>query len=87
MSLTAAMSAPAAMAETLTSPKGMNDLLPPDSAKWQHLEGACRELFARFGYGEARPPVVEHTELFSRGVGEALMRAPDPEAKELLGLA
>ncbi len=58
------------MAETLTTPRGMNDLLPPDSAKWQHLEGACRELFARFGYGEARPPVVEHTELFTRGVGE-----------------
>ena len=45
--------------------------LPPESAKWQHLEGACRELFARFGYGEARPPIVESTELFSRGVGEA----------------
>jgi histidyl-tRNA synthetase len=58
------------MAETLTTPRGMNDLLPPDSAKWQHLERACRELFACFGYGEARPPVVEHTELFARGVGE-----------------
>ena len=59
------------MAETLTTPRGMNDLLPPESAKWQHLERACRELFACFGYGEVRPPVVEHTELFSRGVGEA----------------
>ena len=58
------------MAETLTTPRGMSDLLPPDSAKWQHLEGACRELFGRFGYGEVRPPIVEHTELFTRGVGE-----------------
>ncbi|HUQ01607.1 MAG TPA: histidine--tRNA ligase [Kofleriaceae bacterium] len=48
----------------------MNDLLPPDSAKWAHLERTCRDLFARFGYDEVRPPVVEHTELFVRGVGE-----------------
>ena len=49
----------------------MNDLLPPDSAKWQHLERTCRELFACYGYLETRPPVVEHTELFVRGVGES----------------
>lgn len=58
------------MADAPSSVRGMNDLLPPDSAKWQHLERTCRELFARFGYGEVRPPVVEHTELFERGVGE-----------------
>ncbi len=58
------------MAETPTSVRGMNDLLPPESAKWQHLERTCRELFARFGYAEVRPPVVEHTDLFVRGVGE-----------------
>ncbi len=58
------------MAETPVSVRGMNDLLPPDSAKWAHLERTCRELFARFGYDEVRPPVVEHTELFVRGVGE-----------------
>ena len=58
------------MSETPVSVRGMNDLLPPDSAKWAHLERTCRELFARFGYDEVRPPVVEHTELFVRGVGE-----------------
>lgn len=58
------------MADAPSSVRGMNDLLPPDSAKWQHLETTCRALFARFGYHEARPPVVEHTELFVRGVGE-----------------
>lgn len=58
------------MADAPTSVRGMNDLLPPDSSKWQHLERTCRELFARFGYLETRPPVVEHTELFVRGVGE-----------------
>ena len=56
--------------ETTSSVRGMNDLLPPESAKWAHLERVCRELFARFGYDEVRPPVVEHTELFVRGVGE-----------------
>ena len=58
------------MADAPTSVRGMNDLLPPDSAKWQHLERTCRELFACYGYLETRPPVVEHTELFVRGVGE-----------------
>ena len=58
------------MADAPVSVRGMNDLLPPDSAKWQHLERTCREVFARYGYLEARPPVVEHTELFVRGVGE-----------------
>jgi len=59
------------MSDAPSSVRGMNDLLPPESAKWQHLEAACRALFASFGYGEIRPPVVEHTELFARGVGEA----------------
>jgi histidyl-tRNA synthetase len=49
----------------------MNDLLPPESAKWHRLESTCRELFARYGYGEVRTPVVEHTALFARGIGEA----------------
>ena len=57
--------------EPIQSVKGMNDVLPPESAKWQHLEATCRTLFARYGYGEIRTPVLEHTELFARGVGEA----------------
>jgi histidyl-tRNA synthetase len=59
------------MAEPIQSVKGMNDVLPPESAKWQHLEHTCRTLFAKYGYGEIRTPVVESTALFSRGVGEA----------------
>jgi histidyl-tRNA synthetase len=59
------------MADAPVSVRGMNDLLPPDSGKWQHLERTCREVFTRFGYLETRPPVVEHTELFVRGVGES----------------
>lgn len=59
------------MADTIQSVKGMNDVLPPDSARWQHLEATCRELFARYGYGEIRTPVLESTALFARGIGEA----------------
>jgi histidyl-tRNA synthetase len=59
------------MSEPLQSVRGMNDLLPPESAKWRHVEGRCRELFERYGYEEIRTPVLESTALFSRGIGEA----------------
>jgi len=59
------------MSDAIQSVKGMNDVLPPDSAKWRHLEATCAALFGRFGYAEVRPPVVESTALFARGVGEA----------------
>jgi histidyl-tRNA synthetase len=59
------------MGDPIQSVKGMNDVLPPDSARWQHLEAVCRATFQRFGYGEIRTPVLEHTELFARGIGEA----------------
>ena len=49
----------------------MNDLLPPDIAVWHTLEAAARETFRRFGYDEARTPVLEDTALFVRSVGEA----------------
>jgi histidyl-tRNA synthetase len=49
----------------------MNDLLPPDIAVWHALEAAARETFRRFGYEEARTPVLEDTALFVRSVGEA----------------
>jgi len=49
----------------------MNDILPPDSAKWGFFERRCRELFERHGYDEIRTPVLEHTKLFTRGIGEA----------------
>jgi histidyl-tRNA synthetase len=50
--------------------RGMNDVLPGQSVLWQHLEGAMRELLAAYGYEEIRVPVVEHTELFKRAIGE-----------------
>jgi histidyl-tRNA synthetase len=49
----------------------MNDLLPPESAKWHYFESRCRELFSRYGYQEIRTPILESTALFSRGIGES----------------
>jgi histidyl-tRNA synthetase len=54
----------------LLAVKGMNDLLPPDSARWEWLEGKVRALMARYGYANVRTPIVEPTALFVRGLGE-----------------
>lgn len=53
------------------SVRGMHDILPEETGYWTFLEGAVREVAQRFNYREIRPPLVEHTELFSRGIGEA----------------
>ena len=58
------------MAETLQAVKGMNDLLPPDSAKWAIVERAARTAFERHGYREIRTPIVEYTPLFVRSIGD-----------------
>jgi histidyl-tRNA synthetase len=50
--------------------RGMNDVLPHESALWQKLEGVARELFTAYGYQELRVPVVEKTDLFKRSIGE-----------------
>jgi len=56
--------------ERLAAIRGMNDVLPADIAAWQHLEKVTRELFAAYGFQEMRVPVVEHTALFKRAIGE-----------------
>jgi histidyl-tRNA synthetase len=58
------------MAEKITAVKGMNDLLPDDAAKWEWVEDKVRSLLARWGYRNLRTPIVEHTPLFVRGLGE-----------------
>ena len=58
------------MAEKLTAVKGMNDILPPDSARWEWLEEKVRTLMARYAYRNIRTPIVEATPLFVRGLGE-----------------
>ena len=58
------------MAEKLTAVKGMNDILPPDSARWEWLEDKVRVLMGRYAYRNIRTPILEHTQLFVRGIGE-----------------
>lgn len=50
--------------------KGMNDLLPAQSAVWQYLDAVVAELFAGYGYAQIRLPIVEQTDLFKRSIGE-----------------
>jgi histidyl-tRNA synthetase len=54
----------------LQAVKGMNDILPPESARWVWLEEKLRSLMARYGYANIRVPIVEPTALFVRGLGE-----------------
>jgi histidyl-tRNA synthetase len=50
--------------------RGMNDVLPAEIGAWQHLERVGRAVFESYGYEEIRVPIVEHTELFRRSIGE-----------------
>ena len=65
----AEQSAPAKI-EKLAAVKGMNDILPPDSVRWEWLEDKVRALMARYAYRNIRTPILEHTQLFVRGIGE-----------------
>jgi histidyl-tRNA synthetase len=48
----------------------MNDILPPESARWEWFEAKVRALMARYAYANVRTPIVEPTALFVRGLGE-----------------
>lgn len=50
--------------------RGMNDVLPDISATWRYLEEVVREVVESYGYREIRLPIIEHTELFRRSIGE-----------------
>ncbi|SUO88431.1 histidine--tRNA ligase [Streptococcus uberis] len=54
----------------LQKPKGTQDILPVESAKWQYLENVARETFKKYHYGEIRTPMFEHYEVISRSVGD-----------------
>ena len=56
--------------KTLQAVRGMSDLLPQDSPRWQFLEDTTREVFEQYGYRLMRAPVVEPTALFVRSIGE-----------------
>ncbi|RTE86211.1 MULTISPECIES: histidine--tRNA ligase [Gammaproteobacteria] len=58
------------MATQIQAIRGMNDILPEQTARWQVLEQKIRDLVSSYGYQEIRMPVVEQTDLFKRSIGE-----------------
>jgi histidyl-tRNA synthetase len=50
--------------------KGTRDLLPPDTAVWNHVERIAHDVFQAYNYHEIRTPILEETQLFARGVGQ-----------------
>lgn len=57
--------------DTFRAPRGTQDLLPPESWRWQHLTRLALDTFALAGYAPIETPIFEHTEVFTRGVGAA----------------
>ena len=58
------------MPDPIQAVKGMNDILPPESARWEWFEDVVRTVMRRYGYLNVRVPIVEPTPLFVRGLGE-----------------
>ncbi|MGM0419886.1 MAG: histidine--tRNA ligase [Bacillota bacterium] len=55
----------------IQAPRGTNDILPPDSFKWQFIEKKIEKICQKYNYQEIRTPIFEETELFTRGIGES----------------
>src|SRR6201991_31475 len=56
--------------EKLSGVKGMNDVLPEDAQLWEFFESTVKSMLRSYGYQNIRTPIVEHTQLFARGIGE-----------------
>ncbi|MEO1095721.1 MAG: histidine--tRNA ligase [Cyanobacteria bacterium J06638_28] len=56
---------------TIQTLRGTRDILPEETSLWQWVESTARDLLHRAAYQEIRPPLLEHTNLFERGIGEA----------------
>ena len=54
----------------MKAPRGVRDILPEESWKWAYILNVLRDIMNDYGYSEVHLPVFEHTELFSRGVGD-----------------
>ena len=54
----------------ITAPRGTRDILPGESWKWSYIVNTASQTMKDFGFSEIHLPIFEHTELFSRGVGE-----------------
>src|SRR5450759_613047 len=61
------------------APRGTRDVLPSETPKWRYLESMFRDTCASYGFEEIRTPTFEHTELFTRNLGETT----DVVAKEM----
>ncbi|MHB1333156.1 MAG: histidine--tRNA ligase [Sulfuriferula sp.] len=58
------------MSDTIQAIRGMNDILPEHSPRWQHFEAVIHDWLAAYGYREIRTPIVEQSALFKRAIGE-----------------
>jgi histidyl-tRNA synthetase len=56
--------------EKLSGVKGMNDILPQDAGLWEFFETTVKSMLRSYGYQNIRTPIIEHTQLFTRGIGE-----------------
>ncbi len=57
------------MAGMIKAIRGMKDILPPETGRWQLIEQVARQVFDLYGYQEMRLPLLERTELFARSIG------------------
>jgi len=55
---------------TIQPVRGMNDVLPAEMGAWRHLEQVARTVLDAYGYEQVQVPIIEHTELFKRSIGE-----------------
>ncbi|MDD1650488.1 MAG: histidine--tRNA ligase [Methylococcaceae bacterium] len=58
------------MSEKIQAIRGMHDILPELTPRWQYVESVLRRVMGAYGYREIRLPIVEKTELFKRSIGE-----------------
>ena len=58
------------MSKSIQAIRGMNDILPAETPRWQIAEDSFRKLMRTYGYDEIRMPLVEMTDLFKRSIGE-----------------
>ncbi|HEX7911278.1 MAG TPA: histidine--tRNA ligase [Paraburkholderia sp.] len=56
--------------DKLSGVKGMNDILPQEAGLWEFFESTVKSLLRSYGYQNIRTPIIEHTQLFKRGIGE-----------------
>jgi histidyl-tRNA synthetase len=59
------------MSEPIRAVRGMNDILPDEAGRWEALEELLRDWLRSYGYRNVRTPILEHTALFRRAIGEA----------------